>query len=465
MKHNYGIANYFKMDLSLSNLLTSIRYQKLGYIPENILLTFREFCALLFYIDLRDRFSLSLRQYSKYFIQNQAMDLDESNSYAHSSLLIELCLKIADYGNAMLSYRSFLGEQHMEIQDIVLSTISRLTNLCQYVEVNDLDLEHKLAMCVEKTPFTLIETHKLNGSVNEKVENLQFSMENFSTKLKKLLESWKQIRSHNEVLNNDEATYLSMTDVYEHNVLANERSSHAKLVTLYGMNEDSLPLIYTEKLDRTYPCVCGGFDFERTYWCAEFLELFFKLGFDQTEDWEHLIQAVNQTPLLPEFYDAIRSVELPDSSEHVDKQYLIRPRVLNEAERKPRNSEGLDFGEMSPLNKRKRRANQITSAPNTKASMGRNIVDDLNIEFLPLDTDSIKLTRKKGLFRTYSANTLANSKMSSQNLEEFRLRKSVSFSENLYHQQNTFETGSGNTNLKFLICKCFANANLLHYIN
>jgi hypothetical protein len=73
MNEKLGVTNMWQMRDSLTYLLKSVRYQKLGYIPESIFALFRDFCALLFYIDLRDRYSLCLRQYKKHFItfQNQ----------------------------------------------------------------------------------------------------------------------------------------------------------------------------------------------------------------------------------------------------------------------------------------------------------------------------------------------------------------------------------------------------------
>jgi hypothetical protein len=75
MNEKLGVENLWRMRDSLNNLLRSLRYQKLGYIPESVFALFRDFCALLFYVDLRDRFSLSLRQYKKHFIifQNQGL--------------------------------------------------------------------------------------------------------------------------------------------------------------------------------------------------------------------------------------------------------------------------------------------------------------------------------------------------------------------------------------------------------
>jgi hypothetical protein len=48
MRDQNGIGNTSKLNLSLSNLLTTIHYRKLGYISENILNMFRDFCAIEF---------------------------------------------------------------------------------------------------------------------------------------------------------------------------------------------------------------------------------------------------------------------------------------------------------------------------------------------------------------------------------------------------------------------------------
>ena len=150
MKQNYGIANHFQINFSLKTLLASIRYQKLGYIPENILFIFRDFCAVLFYLDLRDKFSLALRQYSLYFIQNQDVKYEQSVT---SKNVVQMCMKIIDYGNTMLSFSSFLKGQYIEIKDIVLSTIARLTKFNQYAQLKELKLEEKLAVLVGKKNF------------------------------------------------------------------------------------------------------------------------------------------------------------------------------------------------------------------------------------------------------------------------------------------------------------------------
>lgn len=157
MRQIHGIQNLFQMNLSLKNLLSSVRYQKLGYIPESLFFLFRDFCAVLFFLDLRDRFSLSLRKYSKHLIKSQNLDYDQDELEKRrnsSGVLIEMSIEIIDYGNMMLSYRSFLKGQHTEIKDIVLSTISRLTKYSQYTELSDLNLEQKLAICVEKRSLT-----------------------------------------------------------------------------------------------------------------------------------------------------------------------------------------------------------------------------------------------------------------------------------------------------------------------
>jgi hypothetical protein len=72
MRQQLGVENRFKLSSSLSGLLSSLRYQKLGFIPESLMFMFRDFCALLFYMDLRDKFSLTLRQYTLVMIKAQS---------------------------------------------------------------------------------------------------------------------------------------------------------------------------------------------------------------------------------------------------------------------------------------------------------------------------------------------------------------------------------------------------------
>ncbi len=356
MNQKYGIKNNFELTYSLNQLLISIRYQKLGYITDQILFLFRDFCCLLFYIDLRDRFSLSLRQYSRllFIFNNQNMMNNEN-----ANDFIETCLNIIDYGNQMLSYRSFFKPQnHIKIQDIVLSTIVKLTTFTKLFD--NLNLEMRLASCIEKKPFQEIIT------------------EQFDIKLNKLLETWKDILSSS--LSN-----ISMFNLYENHSIPNVQSSKSKLIALYGNGEDMLCRVYFQKLSRTEPFKCGGYDFERASWCCDFLELFFKLGFDQTEDWDSLIQSVNHTPYLIEFFDLIRH-ENDLNNDFIDRQYLMQIDNLN------------NFVD------KKRKLSKFELKLNNNSQNMNN------------------LRKRRGLFRSYSVKSLKNMDKND------KLKKSVSFS-------------------------------------
>ena len=336
----------------------------------------------------------------------------------------------------MLSYRAFLKEKHMEVQDIVISTISRLTTFNQYAQLRDFNLEQKLAVCVEKKQLSLIETLNSSHFAPNSDQDYLFSMENLNSKLNKLLETWKAIPTRNESVNT-ENTYLSMADVYEHNILANQRSSNSKLASLFGMGEDSLARVYILKLDRTHPCACGGFDFERTFWCAEFLEMFFKLGFDQTEDWEFLVQSVNQTPLLPEFYDTIRNGQLPDNDQ-VDKQFILKP-ALKESDRRRSNPDEFDLNSISPMNSRKmRRMTNPTSPKTTRKELNLGSPDR-----------NISLSKRQGLFRAYSVKSLSQSEKVSVEEDLMKLKKSVSFSD-LNLNENFDAQSENSVNVEYL---------------
>ncbi|CAF0732115.1 unnamed protein product [Brachionus calyciflorus] len=283
MKNKHGIKNYFKLNRSLSNLLSSIRYQKIGYIPENIFKIFRDFVAILFFIDLRDKFSANLRQYTK---------LLGKNSY-NTEQFLEASVKLIEYGNLLLSYEGFLGSNKVEIQDIIISTIAKLVKYN-----NDLDLEQKLAECLVKN-----------------------SSENLTLKLKKL------------------TFYNEETFDFK---LKTEQVEELKIKNLYGSSEEGLFL--NQNVSK-----CGAFGFERSYLLDEFLELFFKLGFDQTENWANIIQNINSIPLLPEFHQTLRDKEL---NQNEFKQYIIKnKRVKNESSLKRKlnpspSDENLDQSEL-----------------------------------------------------------------------------------------------------------------------
>lgn len=79
-------------------LLKSIRFHKLPNISNRILIYFRDFCVLLFLLDVRDRLSLTLRQYLR-------QKLNGTNSSDR------LAWKIISYGTILLSFRCLLSDE------------------------------------------------------------------------------------------------------------------------------------------------------------------------------------------------------------------------------------------------------------------------------------------------------------------------------------------------------------------
>ena len=220
--------------------------------------------------------------------------------------------------------------------------------------------------------------NKIDSSYGEHVGD-QYQSENFDEKLRKLVDSWKEIQTPNV---NDPEMYISMAEVYEHNLSVNELGTSKKLTNIFGQDESCLHNIYLLKQIRQEPAISGGYNYERTQWCGEFLELFFKLGFEQTEDWEPLVQSVNQTPLLPEFYEAIRNKEL-SSNDYINKQFLI-PSVNK-------------FDQTNT-------GNEFTSSPaNTRSR--RSIISNLNEQtnsYISINEANIGSYRQVGLFRSNS---------------------------------------------------------------
>lgn len=407
MKQSYGLANQFKINHSLKTLLISIRYQKLGYIPDEILLMFRDFCAVIYYLDLRDKFSLSLRQYTRHFIQNQAIKHDHTSASATSKNVVQMCLKIIDLGNTLLGFSSFLKGHYMEVKDIVLSMIARLTKLSQDTQISGLNLEQKLAVLVAKKSY-FESNPDLDTTLQQQSEEFVFSSESFNGKLSKLLESWKEILSQAA---NSDGIEMSMAEVYETSCLANEQSSTKKLEHQFGQSESILNRIYELNEARDAFAQTGGYAFERSHTCGEFLELFFKLGFEQSEEWEPMVQTVNETPLLPEFYDVIRGRELPQ--DFIDKQYL-----------------------MEPLFSRADEASGQRQAQNGRGNRRRSILSNLSVagpkisaaaskDSLVAESDG-QTNRQTGLFRSYSIRSDSKLKIYEEKLEILS-KKSVSF--------------------------------------
>jgi hypothetical protein len=246
-------------------------------------------------------------------------------------MLVQIGVKIIDYGNTLLSFRSFLKLRHFDIQDIVMSTIARITKFNAHIQ--GLRLEVKLATCVKKQPINLID--RLLMSHHDFTEYTQQNVEAFELKLQKLLTAWRDI-PHDGL--------VSLAEAYEHAVQATEHTSHAKLRTMYGLGEDTLARVYMQKLARTRPSLCGGYDCERAWWLSDFLEMFFRLGIDRTENWNFLVQSVNQTPLLPEFYEKVRYREMPNYDMSVDKQFLAKTSVQNRRRNASSVDENLRFG-------------------------------------------------------------------------------------------------------------------------
>ena len=146
MRQNYGLASDFRLDYSLKTLLVGCRYQKLGYIPESLLLMFRDFCAVVVYLEVRDRLSAALREYSR---------LGSAGSGVSEELVVERCVRIVEYGSAMLAFGGFFGGGGCgQVRDVVVSVIGRLTRTDRRLE---LGLERRLAVCVG------MKTQEFNG--------------------------------------------------------------------------------------------------------------------------------------------------------------------------------------------------------------------------------------------------------------------------------------------------------------
>jgi hypothetical protein len=135
------------------------------------------------------------------FIQNQGLKYGQSLS----NNVVQMCLKIIEYGTSLLSFSGFLKGQSIEVKDIVLSMIARLTKLSQQTELGELNLEQKLASLVGKKSY-FEANPDLDTTLQQQSEEYLLSAESFDAKLAKLLETWKDMHA---VGSNGEASNLS----------------------------------------------------------------------------------------------------------------------------------------------------------------------------------------------------------------------------------------------------------------
>lgn len=93
---------------SIKTLLKSLRFHKLPNIPDRILIYFRDFCIILFLLDIRDHLSLTLRHYinSKTEFNNNKSD--------------KLSWQIISYATILLSFRCLISDE-MNLLRIVLN--------------------------------------------------------------------------------------------------------------------------------------------------------------------------------------------------------------------------------------------------------------------------------------------------------------------------------------------------------
>jgi hypothetical protein len=127
---------------------------------------------------------------------------------------------------------------------------------------------------------------------------------------------------------------ISMSDAFHQYVVDQHRSSVAKLVSLYGIGEDSLQRVYTLNLSHVDPCHCGSYSFERSSTVSNFILLLFHIGFDKSENWESFVKNINKVPLIPQSFNEIRDQQIPNIN-RIDRR-LIKSTSLRSRHNKNR---------------------------------------------------------------------------------------------------------------------------------
>lgn len=257
-------------------------------------------CALVGYMCARDRFSLELRRYTKYFLDRQ----DASMMDTSSSDVLSMSLSIIDAGNLLIAYRqqqqSVVRDRIVDdlwtVGEIVISTIARISS----GKNNNIEVESRLARCQLKLDRLGQPWPHVLGA-----------------KLERILTEWRSIPTRTDPT-------MSMEFFYTNHVLGNEAISGVKIREQFGAGEEQLDkLAYLRRArEDEMTSIVGGYEFERDEHSASVLELFFRIGFDRTESWQGLAAEVNvDVPLIAEFYEEIRLKELLDT--HQCQSYLM----------------------------------------------------------------------------------------------------------------------------------------------
>lgn len=353
MTNEYGINNRFYFDISLKNLLSCIRYQKIGYIPDTIFNLFREFVAILFLIDLRDKFSSNIREFLKIMRKNR----NDSTAY------LDVSKSIIKNGILLLSFRSLMAKEYQRIQDIILSTITKLATNLADMDAIDLDLEYALVKCMQEL---FIVPSYLNN--NSKLKSTSSDTFNIGKRCETIRQEWL------------EKTHSYSNESFEHKikVLNNENQL---IRNYYGINEEIFQIKYLQNECYLKKSLSGAFSFERSDLLTNFLEFFFKFGFDQSENWEVIINHVNNIPLIPEFSDLLREKEFNPND---IKTYILKTKSKNVS------------NDNSNFNFTKHRSKFSSNGIKKQIST-----------FLNIDNQRTK----RGLFRTYSLRNVDDKKL------------------------------------------------------
>lgn len=134
---------------SIKILLKSLRFHKLPNIPDRILIYFRDFCIILFLLDIRDRLSLTLRNYIR-----QKTEVIQTSD--------KLSWQIISYATILLSFRCLISDE-MNLLRIVLNlffdlqpseqlmrALATLIIARQYEDNNDHENNAEIRLIVEK---------------------------------------------------------------------------------------------------------------------------------------------------------------------------------------------------------------------------------------------------------------------------------------------------------------------------
>ncbi|CAF0987159.1 unnamed protein product, partial [Didymodactylos carnosus] len=246
---------------TMKSLIKSLRFHKLPNIPDRILIYFRDFCSILFLLDIRDRLSLALRKY-----------IQQKTDFRQSQQNEKLSWQIIHYGTILISFRFLLQDETLLLRSIL-----------------------NIVYDLEPTPVLIKDVANLINLTSAYDDTIEIKY-----LIDRLKAKWYLINP----------TYIEMYDSYLQTQLNTDAQS--EMIKHYMTKSD----LHNEPLFNFHP---KWFESSTEY--GEFMNVLIPLLLDTSSLSDKKNVSDNVVPLLHTMSDRLRGIELPPS---LEKRYLLK---------------------------------------------------------------------------------------------------------------------------------------------